>query len=117
VLLQTAQTSAVEPPITPDKIHSSQDLDQPGPVLGRETWVLTKKKKIQLLVFERKVLQTICGPKIENDVYKRRNNHGRDKEFHSPNAVNVTNTSRLRFAGHIIRKSEDSKTYHKKLCS
>jgi hypothetical protein len=33
-----------------------------------ETWVLTKREENQLLVFERKVLRTICGPKIENDV-------------------------------------------------
>jgi hypothetical protein len=33
VLLRTAQTSAVEPPFTQDKIHHSQDLDPPSPVL------------------------------------------------------------------------------------
>jgi hypothetical protein len=35
-------------------------------------WVLTKKEENQLLVFERNVLRSICGPKIENGVYKRR---------------------------------------------
>jgi hypothetical protein len=44
----------------------------------------------QLLVFERKVLQTICGPKIKNGVYRRRYNHELDKEINSPNALNVT---------------------------
>jgi hypothetical protein len=73
---------------------------------GSETWVLTKREETQLLVFERKVLRTICGPKIENGVY-RRNNHELDKEFNSPNAPNVTKTSRLRFAGHMIRRPED----------
>jgi hypothetical protein len=29
-----------------------------------QTWVLTKREENQLLVFERKVLRTICGPKI-----------------------------------------------------
>jgi hypothetical protein len=60
-----------------------------------------------LLVFERKVLRTICGPKIENDVYKRRYNQELDKEFDSPNALNVMKTSRLRYAGHMIRRPED----------
>jgi hypothetical protein len=70
------------------------------PVLlyGSETWVLTKRKENQLLVFERTVLRTICGPKIENGVYRRCYNHELDKEFDSPNAVNVTKTSRLRYA-------------------
>jgi hypothetical protein len=66
--------------------------------------VLIKREEKQLLVFERKVLRTICGPKIENGVYRRRYNHELDKEF---NSLNVTKTSRLRYAGHMIRRPED----------
>jgi hypothetical protein len=69
--------------------------------------VLTKREENQLLVFGRKVLRTICGPKIENGVYKRRYNDELDKEFDSPNALNVTKTSRLHYAGHMIRRPED----------
>jgi hypothetical protein len=61
----------------------------------------------QLLVFERKVLRTICGLKFENGVYRRRYNHELDKKFDSPNAQNVTKTNRLRYAGHMIRRPED----------
>jgi hypothetical protein len=68
--------------------------------------VLTKREDNQLLVFERKVLRTIRGPIIENGVYRRRYNHELVK-FNRPNAVNVTKTSRLRYAGHMIRKPED----------
>jgi hypothetical protein len=60
----------------------------------------------QLLVFERKILRTICGPKIENGVYRRKYNHELDKEFNSLNALNVTKTSRLRYVGHMIRRPE-----------
>jgi hypothetical protein len=60
-----------------------------------------------LLVFERKVLRTISDPKIENCAYRRRYNHELDKEINSPNALNVTKTSRLRYAGHMIRRPED----------
>jgi hypothetical protein len=59
------------------------------------------------IVFERKILRTICGPKIENGVYRRRYNHELDKEFDGPNVVNVTKTSRLRYAGHMIRISKN----------
>jgi hypothetical protein len=52
--------------------------------------------------FKRKVHRTICGPKIENGVYRRRYKHELDKEFNSPKALNVTKTSRLRYAGHTI---------------
>jgi hypothetical protein len=75
---------------------------------GRETWVLTKRKENQLLVFERKVLRTICGPKIKNCFYRRRYNYKLDKEFNSSNALNVTKTSRLRHAGHMIRRPKIS---------
>jgi hypothetical protein len=34
--------------------------------------MLTKREENLLFVFERKVPRTICGPKIENDVYRRR---------------------------------------------
>jgi hypothetical protein len=82
-------------------------LMHPVLLCGSEMWVLIKREENQLLVFKRKVLRTICGPKIENGVYRRRFNHELDKEFDSPNALNVTKTSRLHYAGYMIRKPED----------
>jgi hypothetical protein len=82
-------------------------LIRPVLLYGSETWVLTKREENQLLLFERKVLQTICDPKIENRVYRRRYNHELDREFDSPNALNLMKTCRLRYAGHMIRKPED----------
>jgi hypothetical protein len=69
--------------------------------------VLCKREENQLLVFKRKVLRTICGPKIENGVYRRKYNHDLEREFDSPNALNVMKTSRLRYAGHMIRRPEN----------
>jgi hypothetical protein len=66
-----------------------------------------KGRVYQLLVFKRKVLRTICGPKINNGVYRSRYNQELDKEFNSTNALNVTKISRLRYAGHVIRRPED----------
>jgi hypothetical protein len=70
-------------------------LIRPVLLYGSEKWMLTKKEENQLLVFERKVLRKICGPKIENGVYRRRYNHELDKEFNSPNALNVTKTAQI----------------------
>jgi hypothetical protein len=42
--------------------------------------VLTKREEKQLFVFERKVFQTICGPKTEKGVYRRRYNHELDRQ-------------------------------------
>jgi hypothetical protein len=47
-------------------------LIRPVLLYGNATRVLTKKEEKQLLVIERKVLRTTCGPKIENGVYRRR---------------------------------------------
>jgi hypothetical protein len=82
-------------------------LIRPVLLYGSETWVLTKKGENQLLVFERKILRAICGPKIENGVYRRRYTLELDKKFNSPNALDVTKTNRLRNAGHMIRRPED----------
>jgi hypothetical protein len=45
-------------------------LIRPFLLYGSETWVLTKREENQLLVFEKKVLRTIYGPKIDNGVYR-----------------------------------------------
>jgi hypothetical protein len=82
-------------------------LIRPVLLYSRESWVLPKREENQLLVFERKVLRTICGPKIENAVYRTRYSHELKREFDSPNVLNVTKTCRLRYAGHMIRKPED----------
>jgi hypothetical protein len=86
-------------------IHKS--LIRPVLLCGSEMWLLTKREESQLLVFERKVLRTICGPKIENGVNKKRYNHKLDKEFCSLNALNVKKTSRLCYASHMIKRPED----------
>jgi hypothetical protein len=46
-------------------------------------------------------------PENENGVYRRRYNNELNKEFDSPNALNVKKTSRLGYAGHMIRRPED----------
>jgi hypothetical protein len=86
-------------------IHKT--LIHPALLYGSETWVLTKREENQLFVFKRKVLRTIYGSKIENGVNRRRDNHELDKEFNSPNVLNVTKTSRLHYAGHMIRRPQD----------
>jgi hypothetical protein len=86
-------------------IHKT--LIHPVLLYGSETWVLTKREDNQLFVFESKVLRMIGGLKIENGVYRRRSNHELDKEFDSANALNVTKTCRLRYAGHMIRTTEN----------
>jgi hypothetical protein len=86
------------------KFTIHKPLIHPDLLYVSETWVLTKREENHLFVFERKVLRTICGPKIEKGVYRRRYNHELDKEFDSPNVLNVTKTSGLRYDGPMIRR-------------
>jgi hypothetical protein len=37
-----------------------------------------------------------------------------EREFDSPYVINDVNTNRLRYAGHMIRRPEDPKTYYRK---
>jgi hypothetical protein len=60
-----------------------------------------------LLVFERKDLLTIYGPKIVDGVYKSRNNFELDREFNSPNLNGVVKNNRLRCAGQMIKAAEN----------
>jgi hypothetical protein len=53
------------------------------------------QKENQLLVFERRALQTMCGPKQEKGVYGRRYNFKLEREFDSPCVINVMKTYRL----------------------
>jgi hypothetical protein len=90
--LQSSQLSR-QTKFTNDKI-----LIRPVLLYGSETWVLTKRKENQLLVFMRR---------FSERVYRRRYSHELDKEFDSLNALNVMNTSRLRYDGHMIRRPEN----------
>ena len=83
-------------------------LIRPVLVYGSETWVTTKKEENSLMVFERKILRTICGATFENGSYRRRYNFELDKMFNSPSLINVIKTNRLRYAGHMSRRDSDS---------
>ena len=81
-------------------------LIRPVLLYGSETWALTRREENRFLVFERKVLRTICGPKIEDGVYRRRYNFELEREFDSPLVINVVKANRMRYAGHMIRRPE-----------
>jgi hypothetical protein len=53
-----------------------------------------RREEIQL-VFERKVLRTICGSNVENSAYRSRHNFELDREFDSPKKLRDQKTRRL----------------------
>jgi hypothetical protein len=60
-------------------------LIQPVLLCGSETWVLTKRKKNRLLVFERKILRKI----YVDGVYRSSYNIDLDRQFNRPNVIDI----------------------------
>ena len=74
---------------------------------GCETWPLTLKKEFRLRVLEKRIPRKIFGTKRdENGEWTKL----RDEELHSlyrsPNIVRMIKSSRLRWAGHLVRMEE-----------
>ena len=56
------------------KLQIYRTLVRPVVTYGSESWTLTIKEESALAVFERKILQKICGPAKENELWRTRQN-------------------------------------------
>jgi hypothetical protein len=65
----------------------SKMLIRPVVTYGAEYWVLTKKDKLQLAFFERKVLIKIFGPIRDTDQWRRRHNEEMYQLYAEPEIV------------------------------
>jgi hypothetical protein len=70
-------------------------------------WVIKRRTSFVSVYFKGRFSERYAVRKSKMVSNRRRYNHEIDKEFDSPNALNVTKTSKLRYAGHMIRRSED----------
>jgi hypothetical protein len=63
------------------------------------------KKNIinKLLVFERRILRKIFGPKNENGIWRVKTNQELDEIIKHKNTINCTRAQRLSWIGHIER--------------
>jgi hypothetical protein len=79
------------------------------PVLtyASETWTMTRNDERRLSIFERKILRRINGPICERGQWRKTHNRESDDLYDEPNIVNVTKSNRLRWTGHVARKSEN----------
>jgi hypothetical protein len=74
-----------------------------------KTWVLKKKKKTKLRVFERKVLRRIYGPTKEKDGTGRiKSNDEPNRLTGNKNIINHIKAQRLAWFGHVHRMPDNS---------
>jgi hypothetical protein len=77
-----------------------------------ETWSFTLGEEHRLMVFEKRVLRKIFGPKMEEDgSWRKLHNDELCSLYSSPNIVRVIKSRRMRLAGHVARMGEGRGVY------
>ena len=80
-----------------------------------ETWTTTKNDERRLSVFERKIFRRMYGPICEGGQWRKRYDRELEELYSEPNTVKVIKSSRLRWAGHVVRM-DDNELPKKILC-
>jgi hypothetical protein len=91
-------------------------LVRPVAVYGSECWVLTENTKQKLLVFERKILRRIFGPKQKiNGEWRIKTNEKLENAIRHENIVRHIKSKRLSWLGHVERMPNErvAKTIYK----
>lgn len=92
---------------TKTKFALYKTLILPVALYGHETWTLKEADRRAFGVFERKVLRTILGGKLENGIWRRRMNHELYQVYNGKDIVKLITYGRLRWAGHVARMPEE----------
>jgi hypothetical protein len=74
---------------------------------GAEAWTMAKKEEQALLIFERKIIRRIYGPKYENGEGKSRTNRELEEMNKGGNIVKWIKGQRISWPGHLQRMEED----------
>jgi hypothetical protein len=95
------------------KIRIYRTIISPVVLYGSETWSLTLRKEQRLRVFENRVLRRIFGPKRDEVTaeWRRLHNEELNDLYSSPNIVQVINSRRMIWAGHVARMGEGRGAY------
>jgi sorting nexin-29 len=92
---------------TSTKFALYKTLILPVALYGHEAWTLKEVDRKAFGVFERKVLRTILGGKLENGVWRRRMNHELYQVYRGVNIIKRIKHGRLQWAGHLVRMPEE----------
>ena len=72
----------------------------------QEAWTLTKKEEQALLIFERKILRRIYGPKYEKGEWKSRTIRELEEMSKGENIVKWIKGQRISWLGHLERMED-----------
>ena len=92
------------------KVQIYTTVIRPVVLYGAETWRTTKAMERKLDVFENGIMRQICGPVQENGQWRRRHNAELRNLTELPWLSDVMRAQRVRWAGHVARKGENSLT-------
>jgi hypothetical protein len=90
------------------KIRIYKTIISPILLYGAETWKLDKREEKKLIVFENKILRKIFGPVNEGGEWRKRHNRELRDLYREPDVVGEFKCRRIRWAGHVLRRKDDS---------
>ena len=89
------------------KICIYKTIIRPTVTYAAETWTITANDERLLGGWERKILRKIFGPVCENGDWRIRTNREVYQLYQDVDIVTLIKTSRLRWAGHVIRMDDE----------
>jgi hypothetical protein len=89
------------------KLNIYKTIIRPIVTYACETWVLTRKDELTILIWERKVLRRIFGPVCETGCYRIRTNEEVYRIYKEMDLYNyIIKTLRLKWLGHVNRMED-----------
>lgn len=93
---------------THTKIRIYKTVIRPILLYGAESWTMDKATERKLITFENKILRKVFGPTNENGIWRIKHNKEIRDLFGAPDIVAEARSRRLRWAGHIFRRDDNS---------
>lgn len=89
------------------KFKIYKTLIRPVITYAGETMCLSMQEEEKLRIFERKVMRTIMGPKIEEGIPRQRMNHELMEAIQGGDIVQQIKSQRIRWVGHVMRANKE----------
>jgi hypothetical protein len=88
------------------KLDIYRTITRPIVINASETWRLRKLEEKMIIMWERKILRRIFGPKKEDGIWKIRTNKELAELYNNPDIVAKIRSRRIAWLGHLIRMDQ-----------